>query len=136
MSFHIDATSMFATFGTTLTVYPLRDKNAGHRENGRWIPDPEPAPITVTEPFLPMGRVSDYSEMRINRDTGDIERYSAEWLSPGDYAIGTAVVNHGTRYLVRNKDDYTDYSNLTIYYMQADEEDNRDQGGDSNDATL
>ncbi|WP_155286045.1 hypothetical protein [Lacticaseibacillus zhaodongensis] len=126
MSFYIDATSMFETFATSLIVYPKNTQKDGHYEDGRWIDDPEPAPKTVDEPFIPMGRVSDYSAMLMTRDTGDLQRYSAEWLSKGKYEMGTAVIVHGVRYIVRDKDDYTSYSNLTIYYLQADDQDQKD----------
>ena len=127
MSFNLVMKPVLDAFATKLTVYPKAADGAGHRENGRWIADPDPEPIEVEEPFLPLGRVSAYSLMLTTREVGDIQRYEAEWLSSGDYAIGTVVVHHGKRLVVRNIDDYTDYSDVTIYYLSADDEDNREE---------
>lgn len=132
MGFYIDASELMKTFGVKFTVYPKAE--GGHRENGRWIPAPDPEPIEVVEPIFPLGRVSAYSQMLLTRDVGDMERYELEWLSSGKYPLGTVVVHNGRRLVVRNSDDYKDYSNLTIYYLSADSEDNLGGDGDDPDA--
>lgn len=126
--FYIDATQLLATFGTKLTVYPAT-KDGGEWADGQWVPD-EPEAVEVTEPFVPQGRIGQYSTMLALRDTGKVERYTAEWLSAGSYEMGTVVEHQGKRLVVADKDDYTDYSNLTVYYLAAETDDQLKEGDD------
>lgn len=125
MSFYLDMKSTMAAFGTKLTVYPYVE---GKWSEGQWQDGLLGDAVEVVEPFVPMGRISQYSAMLATRESGVVERYEAEWLSSGDYPLGT-VVQHGERRLVvRDKDDYTDYSNVTIYYLEAESDDQNENG--------
>lgn len=121
MAFYIDAQSMLDTFATDFQVIPYIEGHYG--DDGIWIEATQGDPVTVHEPILPMGVMSSYSTMMFLGDAGQKHQYSAEWLSAGVYEMGTVVIHDGVRLIVRNKDDYTDYSNLTVYYLDADTDD-------------
>ena len=119
--FHIDATPMLSAFATEFQVIPYVKGHTG--DDGIWVPASEGEPITVNEPIIPMGVMSSYSTMHRLGEAGQSNEYSDEWLSAGKYEMGTVVILDGVRLIVRNKDDYTNYSNLTVYYLDADSDD-------------
>lgn len=121
MAFYLDVASLLEQFGTELNVYPA--SNAGEWVDGHWIADEASEPIKLYEPVIPLGRIGAYSSMLTLQDTGNREHYEAEWLSSGNYPMGTVVKHGDTTLVVRNKDDYTDYSNVTVYYLSADSDD-------------
>lgn len=121
MAFYLDVAALIDMFGTELTVYPK--SNGGKWVEGQWTQSDLVDPITVNEAFFPLGQIGKYSTMLGLSETGNSEKYEYEWLSTGKYEMGTIVKHGDTTLVVRNKDDYTDYSNATIYYLSATEND-------------
>lgn len=117
MAFYLDMADLIHSFGVDLKVY---QKN-GDWVNGRYI-ESIAEPATVSEVLVPLNRIGEYSQMFQLRDIGAIEQYQAMWLSLGDYSDGTIIEHGEDKMIVMGRDDYSDYSNVTIYYLNAYED--------------
>ena len=83
--------------------------------------DEEQSEQVLFEPFVPNDRDNFYSLVSMLRDTGHISQYNAIWISAHDYPIQTIVEHKNKRYRVVNIQDLTDYSNVTLYYLQSED---------------
>jgi hypothetical protein len=120
MAFNMDVTSLIEAFGVDLTIYPATDKQ-GEYVDGHWVPE-QADPIEVTEPFLPNSRIGMYSINRMLRETGTTAEYEAVWISKETSVPFNSVVERkGRRYIVVDVKDLTNYSNATVYYLSAEE---------------
>lgn len=126
MAFFMDLTSLLDAFAVKIRVYPAADEDIGGWVKGQWQQAPNGEPFTLEEPFVPNSRVGWESVVAMLRDTGQANKFAAVWFSKGVYPIKTVVEHNDKRYTVEQIKDLTDYSNVTIYYLEA--EDNR-QGG-------
>lgn len=119
MGFYVDMSSVLDSFKVDLTIYPVTE-GQGDYVNGHWIPN-DAAPFKVSEPFLPNSRVGMYSKNIVNRETGDNIEYEAIWYSKSAVPLKSIVDHKGTRFVVQYSTDYTDYSNINVYYLSAEE---------------
>lgn len=132
MAFYLDMAALIKQFGVPITVYPALPKDAqGEYVDAKWVPAKQPDPVQVSEVIVPLGRIGSYSQMFQLKDLGQDEHYEAEWLSLATYEMGTVIEHDGHRMVVRNKDDYSDYSNVTIYYLDADSDDQKEDEADA-----
>lgn len=118
MAFYIDATSILDGFATHLTVYP---KLKGKRIAGEWVKQSD-NPIEADEPFIPSGFKSENSVQALF-DSAMFEQYDAIWFSKLKVPVLSTVEHNGKKYVVQKLDDYTDYSNVTQYYLMANSKD-------------
>ncbi|KRK40800.1 hypothetical protein [Loigolactobacillus bifermentans] len=121
MAFYLDLTSLLATFAVDVTVYPPEPKEPGKWVDGAWQEPVQAEPVHLKEPVVPNSRVGLYSLNALIRETGVEIRYELVWISKGDYPIDTVVEHRGKRYLVRYVKDLKNYSNVSIYYLEAEE---------------
>ncbi|WP_225363582.1 hypothetical protein [Ligilactobacillus agilis] len=121
MAFYLDMTSVLDTFKSEVTVI---SEAQGRWIDGQWVEDAEGERKTFYEPFVPNDRIGVYSLVDILRETGHIEQYNAVWISAQAYPLGTIVEHKATKYKVANIQDLTDYSNVTLYYLQSEVNDN------------
>ena len=119
MSFYIDMTSVLDTFKTEIKV--ISNSSSGDSIDGQWVEDEEQSEQVLFEPFVPNDRDNFYSLVSMLRDTGHISQYNAIWISAHDYPIQTIVEHKNKRYRVVNIQDLTDYSNVTLYYLQSED---------------
>ncbi|MHA3065648.1 hypothetical protein [Lacticaseibacillus saniviri] len=105
------------SFGVELQVY----RKTGDWVNGRFT-ETLSEPEVVSEVLVPLGRIGEYSQMFQLRDLGAVEQYQAMWLSLGDYPDGTIVEHGDDKMLVMGRDNYRDYSDVAIYYLNAYED--------------
>ena len=108
MSFYIDMTTVLDMFKTEIKV--VSGSSEGEWIDGQW------------QESVPNDLVGQYSFMNVMRDVGDFTQYNAIWLSKHyDYPINTIVEHKNKRYRVCNIQDLSDYSNVTMYYLQSEE---------------
>lgn len=119
MSFYLDMGGVLEMFAVPLKVYVASD--SGHFEDGRWMPG-HSEPITVNEPFLPntYSNMSGATALRQGIH-GNITTYKMQWFSMGKYELGTRVEHNNVVYVVESKNDYTDYANVTQYFLDTEE---------------
>ncbi|AGR65258.1 hypothetical protein BFD03_05475 [Limosilactobacillus reuteri] len=119
MSFYIDMTTVLDMFKTEIKV--VSGSSEGEWIDGQWQ-EAQGQETTYYEPFVPNDLVGQYSFMNVMRDVGDFTQYNAIWLSKhSDYPINTIVEHKNKRYRVCNIQDLSDYSNVTMYYLQSEE---------------
>ncbi|QBO37277.1 hypothetical protein EQG49_12810 [Periweissella cryptocerci] len=107
--------SLIKSFGVPLKVYaPMTDGGGHYDDAGRWIKDDVATltPISVNEPFLPMK-----ADEQAPTQSGMIYSSEYKWYSTLVCAIGTRVVHNGHVYEVKSSVPYTDYSNVTKYFV-------------------
>lgn len=80
--------------------------------------------ISVYEPLLPYNQgdlpaSSGQTTRQVVSDLGVIETSDHVWYSLLDVPIGSRVYHNGNQYEVMAKDDYTDYSDVCIYYLKG-----------------
>lgn len=119
MGFYVDMDSVLDAFAVDLTIYPVADEQ-GEYVGGHWVPK-DAESFKVSEPFVPNSRVGMYSKNIINRETGDNIEYEAIWYSKSTVPLKSIVEHKGTRYVIQYSTDYTDYSNVTVYYLSAEQ---------------
>ena len=60
--------------------------------------------------------------MNMLRETGNVTEFNAIWLSSvPNFEIGTIVQHKDKNYKIVNIQDLSDYSNVTMYYLQSEE---------------
>ena len=121
MAFYIDMTSVLNTFQTEVKVISTASK--GEWVDGQWEEDTSTKEQVFHEPFVPNDLVGQYSIMKLLRDVGNVDQYNAIWLSKTPtFETGTRVQHKGKNYQIVNIQDLSDYSNVTLYYLQSEEE--------------
>lgn len=114
--------SMIRRYGIPLEIQTKSGNSAGHYDElNRWVPDGDET-LKVTEPLLPPGANASQSMMMSMQAGGEVGVYELYWYSEHpDMAINTIVKNvrTGKQYKVANSSDYTDYSTVTVYGLEA-----------------
>ena len=120
MAFYIDMTSVLDTFATDIKV--ISNSSDGEWIDGEWQENSSTKEQIFHEPFVPNDLVGQYSLMNILRDVGNVTKYNAIWLSkPPNFENGTIVQHQNKNYKIVNIQDLSDYSNVTMYYLQSEE---------------
>lgn len=104
-----------------LVTLPDSEHPAGHTEHGAWVPDVVP-PTEVNEPLTPPSKTASYSAQEQFNEGGQTLSYDALWYSKLDVPNGTTVrinKDHGRTFTVSNRQDYSDYSNVTVYELKG-----------------
>lgn len=117
MAFYLDMSSVLDIFKTEVKVVsPAR----GEWVDGQWVEEKGTGDQVFYEPFVPNDRVGVYSLIDVLRETGHVEQYNAVWISAQKFPAGTIVEHKGTRYRISTIQDLTDYSNITLYYLESE----------------
>lgn len=120
MAFYIDMTSVLDTFATDIKV--VNNSSDGEWVDGEWQENNSTKEQIFHEPFVPNDLVGQYSLMNILRDVGNVTKYNAIWLSKTpNFENGTIVQHQNKNYKIVNIQDLSDYSNVTMYYLQSEE---------------
>lgn len=117
----MDMSALLDMFAVDIRVSPATNEDIGGWVDSEWKTAPKPEPFVVHEPFLPNSRVGMENIVALIRDTGQAQKYAAVWLSKGEYPIKTIVEHKGKQYSVEQIKDLTDYSNVTIYYLESED---------------
>lgn len=121
MAFYLDMTSVLDTFQTEEKV--ISTASQGQWIDGQWEEDSSTEEQVFHEPFVPNDLVGQYSIMKMLRDIGNVDQYNAIWISKtSTFETGTRVQHKGKNYQIVNIQDLSDYSNVTLYYLQSEEE--------------
>ena len=127
MSFFLDMTSVMKMFQTEIKVISnVIDGQAveGKWVRGRWVEqtaESKEEVQTFYEPFVPNTRQDMYSLVDALRDTGHVTKFNAVWISSQKFPMQTLVEHNSHRYRVVDIQDLTDYSNVTLYYLESEE---------------
>lgn len=120
MAFYINMTSVLNTFATDIKV--ISNSSDGKWVDGEWQENSSTKEQIFHEPFVPNDLVGQYSLMNVLRDVGNVTKYNAIWLSKTpNFENGTIVQHKDKRYKVVSIQDLSDYSNVTMYYLQSEE---------------
>lgn len=120
MAFYIDMTPVLDTFATDIKV--VSNSSDGEWVDGEWQENNSTKELIFHEPFVPNDLVGQYSLMNILRDVGNVTKYNAIWLSKTpNFENGTIVHHQNKNYKIVNIQDLSDYSNVTMYYLQSEE---------------
>jgi hypothetical protein len=116
----MDFTSLLATFGVPLKVYP-KDVLNGRYEGTEWVKDglSTAQSLAVNEPFIPSALSSRFPVMNDYGQGGLTETYDMIWFSSLVVELKTIVVHNGKYYTVEESTPYTDYANVTQYGMRG-----------------
>lgn len=120
MAFYIDMTPVIDTFATDIKV--ISNASAGDWVDGEWKENTSVKEQVFHEPLVPNDLVGQYSMMNMLKDIGNVTQYNAIWLSktPG-FENGTIVQHKKKNYKIIDIQDLSDYSNVTMYYLQSQE---------------
>ena len=120
MAFYLDMSSVLDTFKTEVKV--VSNSSNGEWVDGQWQETTSTQEQVFYEPFIPNDLVGQYSLMNMLRETGNVTEFSAIWLSSvPNFEIGTIVQHKDKNYKIVNIQDLSDYSNVTMYYLQSEE---------------
>ena len=120
MTFNIDMTTVLNTFATDIKV--ISNTSNGEWVDGEWKEDNSIKEQTFREPLVPNNLVGQESMVNLLKDIGNVTQYNAIWFSKmPDFEIGTIVQHKNKNYKIVNIQDLSDYSNVTIYYLQSQE---------------
>ncbi len=120
MAFYLDMSSVLDTFKTEVKV--VSNSSNGEWVDGQWQEATSTQEQVFYEPFIPNDLVGQYSLMNMLRETGNVTEFNAIWLSSvPNFEIGTIVQHKDKNYKIVNIQDLSDYSNVTMYYLQSEE---------------
>ncbi|AZZ67186.1 hypothetical protein [Lactobacillus johnsonii] len=120
MAFYLDMSSVLDTFKTEVKV--VSNSSNGEWVDGQWQETTSTQEQVFYEPFIPNDLVGQYSLMNMLRETGNVTEFNAIWLSSvPNFEIGTIVQHKDKNYKIVNIQDLSDYSNVTMYYLQSEE---------------
>ena len=120
MAFYLDMSSVLDTFKTEVKV--VSNSSNGEWVDGQWQEATSIQEQVFYEPFIPNDLVGQYSLMNMLRETGNVTEFNAIWLSSvPNFEIGTIVQHKDKNYKIVNIQDLSDYSNVTMYYLQSEE---------------
>lgn len=120
MAFFVDMTSVLDTFAADIKV--ISDTSHGEYIDGEWKEDTSIKEQVFHEPFVPNDLIGQYSMVNMLRNIGNVTQYNAIWLSKTpDFETGTIVQHNNKNYKIINVQDFSDYSNVTMYYLQSEE---------------
>lgn len=120
MAFYMDMTSVLDTFKTEVKV--ISESTSCEWIDGLPKENTEHEEQVFYEPFVPNDLVGQYSMMNMLRDVGNVTQYNAIWISKtSGFKTGTIVRHKDKNYKIVNIQDLTDYSNVTMYYLQSEE---------------
>ena len=120
MAFYLDMSSVLDTFKTEVKV--VSNSSNGEWVDGQWQEATSIQEQVFYEPFIPNDLVGQYSLMNMLRETGNVTEFNAIWLSSvPNFEIGTIVQHKDKDYKIVNIQDLSDYSNVTMYYLQSEE---------------
>lgn len=111
---------MIAKFGVDFQYQNLTTTKNKMRETVKGFSDP----ISVHEPLLPynqgdMPASSAQTTRMVITDSGTIETADMVWYSLKDVSIGARVLHHSKQYTVIAIEDYSDYSDVKVYYLKG-----------------
>lgn len=118
----VQMASIIKSFGVTFT---LERKVGNHREHGQTVANEPSEPVTLSEPIMPMAQgnspaASGHSSAAMFMVNGQLEQADLVWYSNvTDVPIDSIVTLHDHRYKVVATDDWSDFSDVKIYYLKG-----------------
>lgn len=118
-----DFSFMIREFGIPLEIKMASGNDSGsYNDLGQWVTSTDTTKLDVIEPLIPYGSNSTQSMSMSMQAGGEVQLYSMYWYSEQpNIVLNTVVTNKrtGKQYKVANSSDYGDYSTVTIYGLEA-----------------